>query len=200
MLIARKLLVFVLTGWLATSPVLAQSLRATATCPVSPPDIDPRRSLFITDVEVLDQAVSLEDVLTALADDVGHPAFGPGVLWEQLWDTQNTGPGLGLGFNCDDQVDASGTPALNGFPIQCPRNEGAEIDVDPFDPGAESFYRPIALVNRMDLAPTDGANCGEFRVIFARSGGSRNLLIFEAVLPNPSPGCGLSGCRGVARL
>ena len=196
----KPVLALALAGLLVAGQAAAQLTAAAPVCLVPHADVDPRRSLFVTELEVLEQAVSLEDVLGALADDVGNPAFGPLTLWQQLWDTQNTGPGLGLGFNCDDQLDANGNPVLNGFPIQCPRNEGAEVNVDPFDPNLPSFYELIALVNRMDLAPTDGANCGEFRAIFARSAGSRNLLIFEAVLPNPNPGCGLEGCRAVARF
>ncbi|MGE4653080.1 MAG: hypothetical protein AAEJ53_19520, partial [Myxococcota bacterium] len=46
---------------------------------------------------------------------------------------------------------------------------------------------------------------GEYRVIFARqsgvlNGGNWNLVIFEAVLPNPQPGCGIDGCKRVARF
>ena len=196
----QHVLALALAGLIAAGPAAAQMTTASDVCREPRTDVDPRRSLFVTELEVLEQAISLEDVLTALADDVGNPSFGPRTLWQQLWDTQNVGPGLGLGFNCDDQLDPTGTPTLNRFPIQCPRNEGAEINVNPFNPRLPSFYEPIALVNRMDLAPTDGANCGEFRVIFARSGGSRNLLIFEAVLPNPEPSCGLEGCRAVARF
>lgn len=196
----RFFIALILASMIATAPVGAQSTANAPVCRPLPVDIDPRRSLFVTELDVLEQAISLEDVLDALANDIGNPAVGPDTLWRQLWDTQNEAPGLGFGFHCDDQVDSSGTPALNGFPIQCPRNEGAEASVDPFDPNLPSFYEPIALVNRIDLAPMDGANCGEFRVIFARTGGSRNLLIFEAVLPNPSPSCGLEGCQAVARF
>lgn len=170
-----------------------------------PTDIDTRRSLFVTERAVVEQAISLEDVLTALARDSGIPGLQPLDLWEQWWDTQNAAPGLGLGLNCDDELDPAGNPTINGFPIQCERNEGAEIAVDPFDPGLPSFYTPIALVNRLDMAPPDGAHCGEHRIIFARSSGSsnpfdRNLVIFEAVLPNPSPGCGADGCQMVAEF
>ena len=200
MLTFQRLLVLALTGLVAASPATAQLTTAAAVCRAPNSDIDPRRSLFVTELDVLEQALSLEDVLTALSRDVGNRDFGPDALWAQLWDTQNAGPSPGPGFNCDDRLDANGNPVINGFPIQCPRNEGAEVNVDPFDPELASFYETIALVNRMDLAPADGANCGEFRAVFARSGGSRNLLIFEAVLPNPSPGCGLEGCRAVARF
>ncbi|MCH2169533.1 hypothetical protein MK489_02015 [Myxococcota bacterium] len=202
----RTLLTLTLMGWLVAAPVLGQ---LTPVGPVGPvclatqsADVDPRRSLFVTELDVLEKALSLEDVMTALTDDVGNPSWGPRTLWQQLWDTQNREGDntLDLGPNCDDVVNASGQETINGFPIQCPRNEGAEVRVNPFDPRLDSFYKPIALVNRMDLAPSDGANCGEFRVVFARSGGSRNLIIFEAVLPNPDSGCGLEGCREVARF
>ena len=148
----------------------------------------------MTELDVVQSAISLEDVMEKLVADSPDPGLTPDLLWAQWWDTQNPVPGLGLGANCDDQLDAQGDPALNGFPIQCPRNEGGEVNVDPFTPDTPSFYEPLALVNRFDLAPTDGANCGEARVVFARHSGAsndreRNLVIFEAVLPNPNPGC-----------
>jgi len=209
MLYIRHPLAVLLVCWLIVGPALAQStVPGTAVAPVCidpPADIDARRSLFITELDVVQQAFSLEEVLAKLASDSGVPGLGPDDLWQQWWDTQNVAPGLALGSNCDDVVDSQGNAAINGFPIQCPRNEGTEIGVDPFTPDIASFYEPIALVNRFDLAPIDGANCGEYRVIFARHSGAtnsfqRNLVIFEAVLPNPEPGCGLEGCRAVARF
>jgi hypothetical protein len=169
------------------------------------PDVDARRSLFVTELEVVQNAISLEDVLGRLARESQIPGLQAIDLWDQWWDTQNTSPGLGLGLNCDDFVDTQGNPAINGFPIECPRNEGNEINATPFDPRSNSFYEPIALVNRMDLMPADGSNCGEYRVIFARRSGEnnalrRNLLIFEATLPNPNPGCEADGCRAVAEF
>ena len=207
MLSLRNPLAVLLTCCLSVGPALAQSTApSTAVAPVcldAPADVDARRSLFVTELDVVQQAVSLEDVLAKLASDSGIPGLGPDELWQQWWDTQNTAPGLALGPNCDDAVDSQGNATINGFPIQCPRNEGTEINVDPFTPGNASFYEPIALVNRLDLAPVDGANCGEYRIIFARHSGAtnssqRNLVIFEAVLPNPSPDCGLEGCRAIA--
>ncbi|MEE2679665.1 MAG: hypothetical protein VX546_13880 [Myxococcota bacterium] len=205
----RAFLAVLLAGLMGAGPAFSQVFG-----PISPtrpicldtaPDVDPRRSLFVTELDVVQSAISLEDVMTKLVADSGDPNLTPDLLWAQWWDTQNQGPGLGLGANCDDAVNAQGEATINRFPIQCPRNEGTEINVDPFTPDTGSFYEPIALVNRFDLAPTDGANCGEYRVIFARHSGAtnplhRNLVIFEAVLPNPSPGCGLAGCRGIAKF
>jgi hypothetical protein len=60
---------------------------------------------------------------------------------------------------------------------------------------------PVALFNRLDLTPADHSHCGEYRIVYVKSGptdGSgrvivdkRMTLIFEAVLPNPD----LSGDR-----
>ena len=200
----RKSLALLLACSLIAGPAAAQSV-VQAACVDPASDVDPRRSLFVTELDVVQSAFSLEEVLAKLASDSGIPGLRPDDLWQQWWDTENLSPGLGLGPNCDDVVDSQGNATINRFPIQCPRNEGAEINVDPFTPDLASFYEPIALVNRFDLAPVDGENCGEYRVIFARHSGAtnpfqRNLVIFEAVLPNPEPSCGLEGCRSVARF
>ena len=204
----QKLLALTLCLSLLAGPALAQSARplpAGPQCLRPIPDVDPRRSIFVTEVDVVQNAISLEEVLSQLASESGIAGLEPIDLWQQWWDTQNTSPGLGLGVHCDTFTDAQGQPTLNGFPIECPRSEGSEISVDPFDPGLPSFYEPIALVNRMDLMPEDGSNCGEFRMIFARNSGAtnrlnRNLIIFEAVLPNPNPSCEAAGCRAVAEF
>jgi hypothetical protein len=164
-------------------------------------NVDVRRSLMVTEVNVLRRAVSLREVMGKLANDSGINGLTPRRLWAQWWDTQNANPGIGPGPHCDDRVDSMGNPILNGFPLDCPRNEGSEVSSNPFDPSQPGFYYPIALVNRLDLAPEDGANCGEYRVVFARdpaAGNGRNFLIFEAMLPNPNPDCGIDGCRGIA--
>jgi hypothetical protein len=173
-------------------------------CPVhSAVDVDPRQSLLITETDVVSQAISLRRVFDKILKDVNASSGNRLTLWQQWWDTQNLSPGLGFGPNCDNFVDANGAAQLNNFPLDCPRNEGTEIGHDPFDSSQPGFYYPIALVNRFDLAPRDGTHCGEYRVIFARdpsAGEGRNLIIFEAVLPNPRPGCGLEGCREVAQF
>jgi hypothetical protein len=59
---------------------------------------------------------------------------------------------------------------------------------------------------RFDLAPSDGSHCGEYRVIFAKESGrfatgtqDRNLLIFEAAMPNPHANQGIRGCQKLVR-
>ena len=173
-------------------------------CPVMlSPNVDARRSLMVTEVDVVSNAISLGAVMDKLIADSGVANLTKRRLWAQWWDTQNPAPSLGLGPNCNDQVNASGAPILNDFPLDCPRNEGSETAHNPFDTSQPGFYYPIALVNRLDLAAEDGAHCGEYRVIFARDpqgGEGRNLLIFEAVLPNPNPSCGIDGCRDIAKF
>jgi len=64
-------------------------------------------------------------------------------------------------------------------------------------------YAANGLFNRFDLAPADGSNCGEYRLVFGRTevdAQSRKSLIFEARLPNPQPNLGLEGCRPVANF
>ena len=100
--------------------------------------------------------------------------------------------------HCDD---ASTT--INGFPNQC-RDPAEGQEANDTTEATMNTYRPIALVNRMDLAHEGWRNCGEFRIVYAKREASpsdikRNLIIFEAILPNPKPGC-REGCLEAAKL
>lgn len=177
-------------------------------CQPATDDLDPRRSLFVTDVNVLQGAdFSLHRTLKQLADQSDVPGLTALDLFRQLWDTQNPGPGLGLGPHCDDQV-INGRPSLNHYPIECGRAEGRQADVSLDEDGITpeeylAAYHPIALVNRFDRAPADGSHCGEYRIVYAKDpnvGPGRNLIIFEAQLPNRSSSCGLAACRPIQGL
>jgi hypothetical protein len=66
--------------------------------------------------------------------------------------------------------------------------------------GGTDWMVPVGLFNRLDLAPADMSNCGEYRIVYAKKNGggfNRFFLIFEAALPNPDP---KEGCRQVAKL
>jgi hypothetical protein len=163
--------------------------------------VDPQRSLVVTDQAILTR-FPFQAVMNQLAVTSGPPAT-PLSLFQQWWDTARPAPGLGMGPNCN----SPGVANMNGFPYTCPRAEGNQATVDPFlNPATNpNAYVPIGLFNRFDLAPASGADCGEYRVVFAKRSGitnplDRNLLIFEAVLPNPSPALGLEGCRPVANF
>lgn len=162
--------------------------------------IDSTRSLAVTDQNILN-LFTFQELMDQLVAQAGIPGLTRLQLFQQWWDTERAAPGLGLGPHCTD----SGIANMNGFPFACPRAEGNQATVDPFiNPTGPNSYMPIGLFNRFDLAPTNGSNCGEYRIIFARRGGQtdgkRNLIIFEAVLPNPSPGLGLNGCRPVTNF
>ncbi len=168
----------------------ADPLPATGNIAVQP-------SLIVTDPDLL-TAFSLERVLTQIAGQSGDPAATALRIFEAMFDTQNmAADGKDYPFHCDDEVTADGRWGLNGFPWQCPRNEGSEATINPFKQGPRYF--PAALVNRFDLAPKDGATCGEYRIVYG-TWSEPILIIFEAVLPNPSPHLGLEGCRPVAQF
>lgn len=68
---------------------------------------------------------------------------------------------------------------------------------------------PVGLFNRLDLAPTDWAHCGEYRIVYARRNPpsflARFFLIFEAAAPNPEeknsdPMAREQGCRRIAEF
>lgn len=66
-------------------------------------------------------------------------------------------------------------------------------------------FKPIELTLRFDLAPADGAHCGEYRITYAKNSGltdafNRMTIIFEGAIPNPTPAEGIAGCLPVAQF
>jgi hypothetical protein len=198
----------------------------TAPTPAAP-TLDIYRSLAITDLPTLDAVdpygkprFPLVRVLNQIIAQSGAtPGFCAADLYQRIYDTNND-KASGLvpdGQHCDDQKDASGRPTMGGFPIECPRQEGALADLkrhNPFCTGAGCDpYSPIAITNRFDLAPANGQTCGQYRIVYAKGVGqsprmtagnpdgfNRNLMIFEAILPNPTPAQGLAGCAPVVEF
>jgi hypothetical protein len=164
--------------------------------------IDARRSLAVTEQTILAR-FSLERVLNQLAAQSGVTGLSGLQLFQQWWDTQNPKPGTYAGAHCDDNVDGHGAPLLNAYSYLCRASaEGAQVGCNPFVAGSSCAYIPIGLFNRFDQAPENGAHCGEHRIVYAKQSGisstsDRNLLIFEAVLPNPHPQQGLKGCQKI---
>ena len=162
----------------------------------SPAAITISRSLIITDPAML-QGFGFDRVIGAL---VAHSSTTPLTFYRQWFDTQNPKPGLAVSDapHCDDFI-TDGKPSFNGFPRRCPTAEGVLATTDPF---LARDYTPIAIANRFDLAPADGSNCGQYRIIFAKTtvrSGDKLHVIFEPVLPNPNPSAGLEGCRNIAQ-
>lgn len=160
-----------------------------------PQQLIAERSFIISDLPIL-EAFPFERVLDALVAHSGATGLTSAQLYRQWLDTQNPKPGLAdpAGPHCDDVV-VGGVAMLNGFPRRCPTQEGA-LAATPFTSGE---YIPIEIVNRFDMAPRDGANCGQYRMVFARKT-SKFHVIFEAVLPNPHRENGIEGCRAVAQF
>jgi hypothetical protein len=157
--------------------------------------IDPSRSLAVTEQSIVAN-FPITDVMNQLHAQAGGTGLAPPDVFRQLWDINNPGPGLGWGEHCNDP--AKPAPSFNHYPYACRPGEGAE---------AAGFtlptYLPIGLFNRFDLMDPGGADCGEYRIIYAKNTGvpgNRNLLIFEAVLPNPRTDLGVEGCRPVAEF
>lgn len=164
-------------------------------------EIEIRRSLVVTEKAVLAR-FPFQRVMDQLAAQSGVPGLDALALFRQWWNTQNPAPEGG----CSGE--------LNGYPYHCrpaaTSQEGAEASADPFaDPGQNpGEYLAIGLFNRFDLAPASGANCGEHRIVYARRSGipsvplntTRNLIIFEATLPNPLPQQGLKGCKNIVKF
>ena len=187
---------FVATLIVASSiAILLMGARSRVVQPPAAP-LSVTRSFEVTDKAIVG-SFTLDRVLTQLIARSGVTGLTPHQMMRQMFDTQNPRPGLAdpAGPHCNDFL-LLGTPAFNGFPRRCPTPEGplAAIDTD---------YFTLGVVNRFDLASPDGSNCGQYRLIFGRTGTvflGRTHLIFEAVLPNPNPSAGLAACRPVAQF
>ena len=157
------------------------------------------RSFEITDKSIV-APFTLDRVLAQLIERGGAAGLTPQQMMRQMFDTQNPKPGLAdpAGPHCDDTL-INGVPSFNGFPRRCPTPEATLAAV----PYADGDYFTLGIANRFDLAPVDGSNCGQYRLIVAHREPT-NLtflhLIFEPVLPNPHPQLGLEGCRPVAQF
>jgi hypothetical protein len=172
--------------------------------PTSASDIDPHRSLIVHDgTTIRERDFSLRRTLNQIATQVAGDVPGTSAtsIFRQFWDTQNpAASAVTTGPHCTDNAQT-----VNGFPNACrpAPEEGREaLGSDAAVDSRIDHYRPIALVNRLDLAHEGWRNCGEFRIVYTTELAvlnARNLIIFEAVLPNPKPGC-RSGCRPVAQM
>lgn len=141
-----------------------------------------------------------ERVLRTLTDRSGTKTT-PLALFQQWFDTQNPKPGLAVANapHCDDFV-TNGKPSFNGFTRRCPTPEGILATTDPF---AAHDFIPIGITNRFDLTSPDGATCGQYRIIYAKTSvapGEKLHIILEPAIPNPNPFLGLEACRPVAQF
>ncbi|WP_054112775.1 PKD domain-containing protein [Marinagarivorans algicola] len=150
--------------------------------------INPAQSLMITDKSIL-QHFDLKSVLEQMLKTSADHQQSPADIMLALADLrQDCGT-----FNGFPEADNSARPRFCSSPGASMDSFLASLDTEL------TYYRPIALVNRYDLANNDGSDCGEYRIAYAGNDLSPriNFFIFEARLPNPKPQLGLAGCRPV---
>jgi hypothetical protein len=151
-----------------------------------------RRTVIETNQDAVSN-ISLRETFAAALRNGGISSVSEEDVYHALIDSYNPAPGFDSSLrHCDDEL-TGGSPSLNGFPLACPRREGQLFD------DLDGWFA-LAFVNRLDLAPVDGSNCGQQRVIFANNSGGRMFIIVEAQIPNPSPECGLSACLPLAQF
>ncbi|APR83417.1 Hypothetical protein A7982_08766 [Minicystis rosea] len=145
-----------------------------------------------THAALLDTHFQLESVLQQILNLAGTSNETPTELLRRLWDTEN--PAGSGAFSESFQPHCTPGGSLNGYPLECGRFEGSlAFSTVPSD------FIPVALFNRFDLAPTDGAHCGEYRIVYS-STAVTGAIILEGQLPNPHPECGIEACRPVAEF
>ncbi len=161
-------------------------------CQVPSDVTKPERVLLESNVDAVG-GVSLDSVFKALANNGGRTGDG-NLLFQQIFDSYATADQAQLpgAVHCGDET-TDGVPTLNGFPIDCNRAEAQHVN------GMGSFFA-TAFVNRIDLAPANGAHCGQQRMIFASNSLNRAFMILEAQVPNPTPELGIEGCRPLAQF
>jgi hypothetical protein len=161
-------------------------------CTVPDDALRSERMLLETNVDAV-SSVSLFGVLNALTSNGGRND-DPVALYQQIWDSfASEGNALvPEAVHCGDET-TDGSPSLNGYPIDCDRSERFQVEQ------LGSFFA-TAFVNRLDLAPANGAHCGQQRMIFASNSFNRAFMIVEAQIPNPAPELGIEGCRPLAEF
>ena len=150
-------------------------------------------SLIVNDAQLLFETdIRLSEVFFRLTNE---PFFEAGTeLFRQFWDSQRSQPITDTPFFCRGE--------MNGFPIVCDRPKTGVVFMDPFDIQREmNFYTLTAVVNRMDLRRGNWDDCGEHRLVFAAQNhpAGRKFFIFEARVPNPTPG-DIRGCEAPIRF
>jgi hypothetical protein len=178
-------------GGLTIRPVIIEDNDASfdAGLDAGPPPAD-----FGSVIEINRDALSsftLADVMNAVAVNAGLSSNAQ-LLYQTVIDSYASVPNgrLKSARHCGDEV-TDGNPSLNGFPLRCDRIETLQFD-------NLNRWFATALVSRMDLAPEDGAHCGQQRLVFANNAVNRIFMILEAQVPNPHPECGVDACRPIA--
>jgi hypothetical protein len=175
---------------LASSIAVAQAPICTA------PRIDRTRSLAVTDAALDKTKFSFSRTIGAILSSMG--------ILNTADNQENFLKTLLASFNNDVLVNP-----VSGLRMRLDRRPLAAA-LDPkklLDPHDLTGLVPVALFNRLDLAPVDWSDCGEHRIVYsfnapipstASSLLTRFFLIFEArTAPSPQK-TGFEGCRATA--
>ena len=178
-----------------SSMLLANSI-AVAQAPIcTAPKIEPARSLAVTDAAVDRTKFSFSRTIGAILSSMSIPNTAD--------NRENFLKTLLASFNNEVLVNP-----VSGLRMRVDKRPEAALDpkklLDPADP---TGLVPVALFNRLDLAPADWSDCGEHRIIYSFKTHipafpfSRFFLIFEARTANASPEkIGFEGCRATANF
>lgn len=165
-----------------------------AQAPICAPSIKPNRSLAVTVKHHVLDRFSFARTIQAILSTMGipHPTDN---------DQEHFLKTLLESFNVDLLINP-----ISGLPMRVDKRPEAALDpkklLDPTDPIG---LVPVALFNRLDLAPVDWSDCGEYRIIYSfkppppsNQPFNRFFLIFEARPANAGHQLDFEGCRATA--
>ena len=159
----------------------------------TPPGTTKTGRVLLETNEAATQQLTLRDVFDAIVRNSGLNGDGE-TVFRQVFDSYASAENAQepTAVHCGDE-QTNGQPSLNGYRIDCDRFERFHVDT------LDTFFA-TAFVNRIDLAPENGANCGQQRVVFATRDPGRAFMILEAQIPNPQPELGIKGCIPLAQF
>lgn len=156
------------------------------------------QSLVVRNPEVLAK-FSFNRVMSRIRNTANIATTETNAILFQRW-MRTFGSSAASGDCNDPRIDP------NDYGLRCPRTAEAKLATkNPFATAADVTFVPVGLFNRFDLTPANGSHCGEYRIVYAMSStasdlGGRGFLIFEGILPNPTPAAGIDACLPVAQF
>jgi hypothetical protein len=186
---------------LVTIASLLLTSRAAQALTCTPGMIDPVRSLIVTDAALDRSKFALRQTLDAILG-------GTKDAEERAVNRENFLKSLLVSFKDDVRENPDSKLPMPVYlrPFEAKLDPKKLLDPQQNNPLA---LVPVALVNRIDRAPNDWSNCGEYRIIYTfrrplpetpDGPTGRFFLIFEAVVQNQSPKTGFEGCRAIANF
>ncbi|SFE31228.1 hypothetical protein SAMN05428977_101226 [Nitrosomonas sp. Nm166] len=157
--------------------------------PVIPPEPKPitQKSVVFNDIEKLAIPFSFLKTMDKIVATAGGASTSSILMLRSILDS--------FAENSFAHPVSGKTIAVTARPLESIINPE-----DLLNPDSPDGMIPVGLFNRFDLAPVDGSNCGEYRIVYAKKSSGpldRLTMIFEARIPNPDPSQGLAGCAPI---